>query len=414
MKLFLLLAAAMIGTASASCANGCSGHGLCGLYDMCVCYGNWAGNDCSGRVCPFTKAWVDTAIADGDAHNYASCGNKGACDSKSGLCKCYEQFEGKGCRRMACNNGCSGHGTCEYMDELAERNTCVWDASTGAKKTDCVHTSMTTTSAIGSQSYTGWDARKIQGCACDPGWEGNDCSSRICPVGNDPLRHRKSDDSGVQTAHSFEVAITNSGGDYSGDVTRVDGSAPVSFVLSFRDTYNEVWYTRPIAVNSDGADYVGAINDVDGDVVAALEAAVTEALLDLPNAAVTGDLVDTISGVSTPGSALSVVATAGSATDVDIVITMNSPHNAGDLSNRLNCHSSGCMDTGAPNSANPGGCSPKYVGLDGNGACTVTDTVGTKNEDTCSGRGSCDGGTGLCKCFEGYTDEDCSMQTILL
>lgn len=31
------------------CENGCSGHGQCTVYDMCLCYRNWQANDCSER-----------------------------------------------------------------------------------------------------------------------------------------------------------------------------------------------------------------------------------------------------------------------------------------------------------------------------------------------------------------------------
>jgi len=34
--------------------------------------------------------------------------------------------------------------------------------------------------------YSNWDADKIQGCVCDPGWQGYDCSLRSCPMGRDP------------------------------------------------------------------------------------------------------------------------------------------------------------------------------------------------------------------------------------
>merc|ERR1712167_362448 len=97
-----------------------------------------------------------------------------------------------------------------------------------------------------------------------------------------------------------------------------------------------------------------------------------------------------------------------------------SKHNSGDLSNKLECWVAGCTSVGDSTSANPGGCSPKYQGLNsGDGtttdsSCVVTDTVGTSNYDTCSGRGACNGADGLCECFEGYTDEDCHVQTVLV
>ena len=37
-----------------------------------------------------------------------------------------------------------------------------------------------------------------------------------------------------------------------------------------------------------------------------------------------------------------------------------------------------------------------------------------KCPERCSGRGACNGADGLCECFEGFTDEDCSVQTVLV
>ena len=61
-----VVVAALAGMAAAECPNGCSGHGTCGLYDACTCYRNWQANDCSERVCPFGKAFVDSPLGDMD------------------------------------------------------------------------------------------------------------------------------------------------------------------------------------------------------------------------------------------------------------------------------------------------------------------------------------------------------------
>merc|ERR1719387_3436112 len=46
--------------------------------------------------------------------------------------------------------------------------------------------------------------------------------------------------------------------------------------------------------------------------------------------------------------------------------------------------------------------------------CTVSEVAkGTSELLECSGRGICDDSTGICECFEGYTDEECSKQTVL-
>ena len=38
---------------------------------------------------------------------------------------------------------------------------------------------------------------------------------------------------------------------------------------------------------------------------------------------------------------------------------------------------------------------------------------GTKEQISCSGRGLCDGGSGVCACFKGFTGDDCGSQNAL-
>jgi hypothetical protein len=60
----LVLALAGLASAAALCPNACSGHGTCGQYDMCTCYSNWQGDDCSERTCP--SGWSFMTSNQGD------------------------------------------------------------------------------------------------------------------------------------------------------------------------------------------------------------------------------------------------------------------------------------------------------------------------------------------------------------
>ena len=62
---------------------------------------------------------------------------------------------------------CSGHGICRSMAEAARNYN---------------GHSLTHPPVF----YTNWEADKIQGCLCDAGWDGYDCSQRQCPWGRDP------------------------------------------------------------------------------------------------------------------------------------------------------------------------------------------------------------------------------------
>merc|ERR1719163_2086889 len=201
MRSFAVFLALVAGTANAECPNACSGNGVCSAYDMCTCYRNFQGADCSQRTCPFGIAHVDSPKGDLDmsadslttstvivgsavypkgteelfpsmqdsdkntldetAHYYMECSNKGICDRKEGQCECFDGYEGSSCQRASCPNDCSGHGTCETIAELAEDEF--------------------------DNVYALWDKDMTMGCACDAGYTGADCSSRACKYGIDPL-----------------------------------------------------------------------------------------------------------------------------------------------------------------------------------------------------------------------------------
>ncbi|KAG5191524.1 sexually induced protein 3 [Tribonema minus] len=170
MKLSLALAAGALAQVAAHCPNFCNLHGICTANDICVCHLKnddtpaWTGPDCSERTCPTGIAWVSEMVEASGEHPVLTCSAKGNCNRETGVCDCYEGYEGIACERTVCPNNCSGNGFCytqqQLVDDLAGSNI----------------------------EYTQpWDAQKHVGCKCDPGYRGPDCSLRECPTGPDQM-----------------------------------------------------------------------------------------------------------------------------------------------------------------------------------------------------------------------------------
>merc|ERR1711988_1137044 len=168
------------------------------------------------------------------AHYYMECSNKGICDRKSGECECFDGYEGSYCQRASCPNDCSGHGTCETIAELAEDEF--------------------------DNIYALWDKDMTMGCACDPGYSGPDCSSRMCKYGIDPLYI--DDESTARVASSTYIVRPGFDG--------LQGT----YAIKFYDVFGEDYKTAPIKAAQDTSCL---------EVVSALEA--------LPNTVIPGGSV---------------------------------------------------------------------------------------------------------------------------
>lgn len=362
--------AAILNLASASCPNKCSGHGTCGADDVCSCQQNWVNGDCSGRACPYSYAWVDVASRADTAHTFAECSNHGSCDRASGECQCDEGYTGRACERMSCPNDCSGHGTCEFIDELA---------------------------AGASTSYGLWDAEKIMGCVCDGGYVGHNCGSKICPKGDDP------------------VTTQAASGAYQSSMTQVidAGAADAKFALTYVDPYGHSFTTEEIDATNDNT---GATN-------------IQDALRALPNHALDGIAVRYVANTNlndvdrTTTSIKS--ASDGGIVDLSNTISANVflvTFPSADLSNGYGPGTSGHQNlmTCVKNTRTSDGFHP-YV--DGTATCDVYEVVEDASysgsnkyplgeNQECSNRGVCN--QGLCECFDGHRGIACEHQEALI
>jgi len=425
----LFLALALVVSAAAVCDNACSGHGTCMTDDVCKCYDNWGvgmahdSGDCSERVCPFELAWVDVPDKVGTFHKYAECAGRGICDRGTGECACFDGYEGKGCQRTTCPNDCSGHGTCEYIEDMAFAAT--WnDYENRGFKSDAKKFSLHS-----------WDSGKIRGCVCDAQYGDVDCSKRMCPYGNDVLDIR--DDLLVPTKYQQQNLIFASvDHQASGGVDTLVGE---TFALTFKSRLNETFTTIPIVFDATGISVHGGPGSI------AANRAYTErergalgndflndvqlALLNLPNRVIDGVKVTAQrinSGKSmfhANGSLLSNNGyTSGGNQDLlgdqtlaamqDIlVLTVTFTGDAVQgPQHLLAVEDYECND----------GCTPKLTGLNleyryNHKSSNVTERVlADYNSYECGRRGKCDYDTGLCECFTGYSGDNCNSLTTLV
>lgn len=217
------------------CANNCNGHGTCGASDICDCEEGWTfSTDCSQRDCPYGLSWITGSETDllnsatpaypEGKHAYTECSSKGICNRATGVCQCFNGYEGKGCRRSQCPNLCSGHGMC-VLDADLKTTT---------------HGTVEDTNVATTQY---WNSRKTQQCICDGGFTGYDCSVRMCPSGDDP--DTGCDDTSGSSALDVQFVQIVRENLRDGVSKAMDLDQFVT--LSFTDQFNNQRTTKPIS-----------------------------------------------------------------------------------------------------------------------------------------------------------------------
>ncbi|GAB9468214.1 putative Mastigoneme [Globisporangium polare] len=378
----------LVASALGACPNKCSGHGRCGINDVCDCMQNWIGGDCSMRLCPLVRAWQDTAVGDNDAHYYKECGARGTCDREKGVCDCDVGFTGSGCRRMVCPDDCSGHGVCDFIEELAQNS---FNKRIGGNR---------------ATKYTLWDQEKIMGCTCDPGYQGHNCVKRTCPKGDDQLTPNQ-----VEMVQAVILQTSTAA-----------AAASAEMYLTYFDPYGNAFTTAAFTIDTSYA----ALNPV-VDPCANMQTALNR----LPNNVLNKVTVQSMTSVwpfvrdsppatSTTGAvnaAIAIAATANSPKIICLVKFRSEPGTTG-YQNLLGCN---------VNPHNTVGQQPNSAGLS-TGTCVVTEvhqtatavavsplsTLALSELSECSGRGLCDYTTGTCKCFTGHMGLGCERQEALV
>jgi len=333
------------------------------------------------------KTFTDLYPKRPNFNQYTECSSRGTCDYATGECKCFDGFEGRGCRRTTCPNGCSGHGRC--LDN--------WDVNP------------TQYSSFNYPNDQFWDQKRTQTCACDRGYTGYDCNTRICPFGDDPTSN-----CGENSAGDVQLVVSRS---------LTDGDASY-FTLTFTDMFGGAFTTRPILDKH--------CKVKDSKPTSCQE--VQYALMDLPNFAIPEVQVDIIDRVEAGTTTKTITSL--------YTVQFTDSSNAG-KQNTLKCQivadndvagaqpkfnsvqACEVFNVGAPEWFDESGEAKNLVlGSFAELAAKQTQTKATvlpsdKSDDKttyedfqpCASKGDCDGATGTCTCNSGHYGEACEKQS---
>jgi hypothetical protein len=257
----------------------------------------------------------------------------GLCDRTKGECTCVVGFSGGACERMNCAENCFGHGQCITMQLLAEK-----------AKTDRGAPSATSYGAT-ANTHAAWDYDSMQGCYCDEGYMGYDCTLRTCPYGDDPLtRHQQ------QERQQLWCNLTSASG---------------TFRLGFKDLE-----TVDLPYNADEIAVKAALEAL--DTVGKLEVSFVHTGAPYAGNATTG------------GQACSIASTLADRTWMIIRFLTE------------------LGDTPDLTFSGSGGVVGYQLLKDGRGVSQK----GSRETTFCSNRGLCDHSSGTCTCFHGFASSD--------